>query len=36
MIQAPVMAKAQGAFAVDELGKQVKRAEALWPAPATR
>jgi hypothetical protein len=31
-----VMAKAQGPFAVEELGKQVKRAEALWPAPATR
>lgn len=27
-----VMAKAEGPFAVEELGKQVKRAEALWPA----
>lgn len=31
-----VMAKAEGRFAVEELGKQVKRAEGLWPALSTR
>jgi hypothetical protein len=30
------MAKLEGPFAVEALGKQVKRAEALWPAPTMR
>jgi hypothetical protein len=29
-------AKAEGPFAVEELGKQVKRAEALWPAESLK
>src|SRR5882672_1305511 len=30
------VAKLQGPVAIEELSKQAKRAEALWPAPATR